>query len=453
MSESVVKESKMPSVWVEHLESTTSRNLKEEILEQALVYANLGCQDAEAFLFNCYLTYNPFLVYNIKQVPKTVGITTGENPWKEFWALCEQLRTRSASGNLAREMIANISKRFDSANWEVCRRVLTKDLRAGITDKTLNKILSGTQWEIPVFSCQLASDSRDHDKKMKGEKQIEVKLDGVRVLAFVTDGSVTLFSRSGKPFENFSHITDEIYAQYDALSTLLGNSFILDGEIVGKSFQELMKQARRKVNVDTSDCVLHVFDVINTADFKEGFSATPQCERTQLLQSAHKIFDKIQSVHLVSHKIVDLDTEEGVDAMWQFAEQAIKDGYEGIMVKDTSAGYACKRSTTWLKYKPVETYDLALIGYEEGTGKNVGKLGAFICEGEDNDGRLIRVNVGSGFSDDNRGEYWLERDSLLGRVVEVQADVVTQNRDGSYSLRFPRFVRFRSLSDNPSEKI
>ena len=73
-----------------------------------------------------------------------------------------------------------------------------------------------------------------------------------------------------------------------------------------------------------------------------------------------------------------------------------------------------------------------------------------ICEGED-DGRKIRVNVGSGLSDSNRDEYWVNRDSLHGNLVEVEADAVTQNQDGSYSLRFPRFVRFRSFE--AGEKI
>jgi DNA ligase-1 len=71
-------------------------------------------------------------------------------------------------------------------------------------------------------------------------------------------------------------------------------------------------------------------------------------------------------------------------------------------------------------------------------------LGAIICEGDDN-GRHICVNVGSGLSDSDRDEYWRSRDLLLGHLVEIQADAVTQNQDGSYSLRFPRFLRFRDF--------
>ena len=63
----------------------------------------------------------------------------------------------------------------------------------------------------------------------------------------------------------------------------------------------------------------------------------------------------------------------------------------------------------------------------------------FVCS------RRINVNVGSGLSDANRDEYWSARDQLLGDVIEVEADAVTQNQDGTYSLRFPRFVRFRGF--------
>ena len=89
---------------------------------------------------------------------------------------------------------------------------------------------------------------------------------------------------------------------------------------------------------------------------------------------------------------------------------------------------------------------LTIVGFEEGTGKNVGKLGALICEGVDNE-KLIRVNVGSGFTDNDRDSYWSSRFELIGDVVEVVADAVTQNQDGSYSLRFPRFARFRGFEE------
>jgi DNA ligase-1 len=141
---------------------------------------------------------------------------------------------------------------------------------------------------------------------------------------------------------------------------------------------------------------------------------------------------------------VDLDTAEGHDVMRRFADDAVAQGYEGIMIKDVGAPYECKRTDFWMKWKPTISVDLEIVGFEEGTGRNLGRLGAIICKGVDN-GRDIRVNVGSGFSDSNRDEYWNARNNLLGHLVEVQADAVTQNQDGTYSLRFPRFLRFRDF--------
>jgi DNA ligase-1 len=141
---------------------------------------------------------------------------------------------------------------------------------------------------------------------------------------------------------------------------------------------------------------------------------------------------------------VDLDTAEGHDQMNRYAQDAVKDGFEGIMIKNLDAPYECKRSDFWMKWKPTITVDLNIVGFEQGTGRNADRLGAIICEGVDNE-RNIRVNVGSGFSDDDRQRFWDSRDTLFDNVVEVEADAVTQNQDGTYSLRFPRFVRFRGF--------
>jgi DNA ligase-1 len=115
------------------------------------------------------------------------------------------------------------------------------------------------------------------------------------------------------------------------------------------------------------------------------------------------------------------------------------------MLKDPAAGYECKRSVAWLKLKPFIEVSLEIEHVEEGTGKNLGRLGALVCSGIDDD-RHVRVNVGSGFSDDLRTQLWGVRSSVPGQIVEVRADAVTQNQDGSYSLRFPRFLRFRGFA-------
>jgi DNA ligase-1 len=362
--------------------------------------------------------------------------------------LCEALRTRSITGHAARDKIQEIAEQFDTVEWNgLARRVLIKDLRCGITERTLNKVLDKTEWKIPVFECQLATDSNKHTGKMKGIKRLEQKLDGVRVLAVVTKTTVSMYSRNGKPFDNFGHIVDAIEDIRNKLAKLFATyktGFVLDGEVIGASFQALMKQAQRKSDVQADDLVYSVFDIIPMDDFERGYWNAQQNKRLDILEEYREVFDTTTCVRIMDGIEVNLDTAEGHDILRRYANDAVVAGFEGIMIKDIDAPYECRRSTFWMKWKPVITVDLNIVGYEEGTGRNEGRLGAFICEGTD-DGKLIRVNVGSGFSDDNRTDYWTGRDNLVGDIVEVAADAVTQNQDGSYSLRFPRFVRFRGF--------
>ena len=193
-----------------------------------------------------------------------------------------------------------------------------------------------------------------------------------------------------------------------------------------------------------------VFDILPLASFREGHWNAQLHKRVKILEDMRSVIDNMPNVELLPHIMVDLDTAEGHDQLRRYADDAVAQGLEGIMIKDWNAPYECKRSSFWMKWKPTITVDLNIVGFEEGTGRNAGRLGAIICEGVDND-RNIRVNVGSGLSDANRDEYWSARDKLFGRVIEVAADAVTQNQDGTYSLRFPRFVRFRGFE--PGEKL
>jgi DNA ligase-1 len=436
---------KLAADWIRDLESSDSRIHKEKVIEKALMAAKLGSANAQCFLFNCYEAYNPFHVFGVRQVPETEGLTGRDNPWPRFWALLEALRTRSITGHAARDAIEELSKDFDSEEWNgLCRRVIIKDLRCGISEKTINKVVGKTEWKIPVFTCQLATDSNDHASKMKGIKRIECKLDGVRVLALCTKNRVTLYSRNGKIFENFPDIEQQLNNVKHRISLETKGPFVLDGEIVGESFQALMKQAQRKTDVKTKDMTYYIFDVIPLADFERGFWNAQQHKRTLMLSINQEQIESEPNLRVMPGMDVDLSTAEGQDIMRRFANDAVADGFEGIMIKDVGAPYECKRTTFWMKWKPVITVDLNIVGFEQGTGRNAGRLGAIICEGVDND-RDIRVNVGSGLSDADRDEYWHSRDDLLGRVVEVAADAVTQNQDGTYSLRFPRFVRFRGF--------
>ena len=217
---------------------------------------------------------------------------------------------------------------------------------------------------------------------------------------------------------------------------------MLDGEVIGNTFQELMRQARRKENAQADDSVFNIFDIIPLQDFRRGYWNAQLSKRINLLEAMRPVIDTMPNVELLPHIMVDLDTAEGKNQLERYAKDNVNAGFEGIMIKNVDAPYECKRNTFWMKWKPTITVDLEVVGIEEGTGRNKGRLGALVCNGVD-DGKEITVNVGSGFSDEDRDDYWANSNSVIGRTAEILCDVITQNQDGTYSLRFPRFVRFR----------
>ena len=443
----------MSSSWIRKLNESDSRLHKEDVLKQALEAATLGSINAQMFLGLTKACYNPFVTFGVRKVPDTVGIIDGENPWGEFNELLIKLSKRQLTGNAALTAIDNIAERFDTEEWNnFCAPVIRRDLRAGISDKTINKICKKTEYEIPVFGCQLATNSEGRPE-MKGIKRLEPKLDGVRVLMmviFADDGtvSVTSYSRNGKVFENFTHIEDQIRDNFLMLirKTKIAQQFsigaVFDGEVIGNSFQELMRQARRKENVQADDSVFNIFDIIPLADFRRGYWNAQLSKRVEALEAMRSVIDTMPNVELLPHIMVDLDTAAGQDQLHRYAKDQVNAGFEGIMIKDVDAPYECKRNTFWMKWKPTITVDLEVVGVEEGTGRNQGRLGALVCAGVD-DGKEISVNVGSGFSDGDRDNYWRDSQFIIGRTAEILCDVITQNQDGTYSLRFPRFVRFR----------
>ena len=438
----------MSAGWIRDLESSDSRLHKEAVIEKALMAAKLGSADAQAFLFNCYQAYNPFYTFHVRQIDEVFGHKDRPNNWPKFWALLESLRTRSVTGNAALASIIETSELFNDDEWNmVCRRVIIKDLRCGISEKTLNKVLKNTEWKIPVFTCQLAQDSTDQPKKLTGVKRLEPKLDGVRVLAVVQGMNVSLMSRNGKEFNNFPQIAKDIMVYRRAFQHTLGSGgrFVLDGEVTGESFQKLMKQAHRKSDAQTDGMVYNIFDIIPLDDFQRGYWNAQQHKRFDILDQARGMLDAAtgnQSLRIVSGLEVDLDVAEGHDIMRRYAEDCVAEGFEGIMIKDVGAPYVCKRADYWMKWKPTKSFDLTIVGVEEGTGKNAGRLGALICEGTDH-GCDIRVNVGSGLTDQQRDEFWQAKDEIVGQTAEILCDAITKNQDGGYSLRFPRFLRFR----------
>ena len=432
---------------ISDLEKHSSRINKEQIIFEQSRAGN------SEFFEGCRLALDPLVTFGIKQVPEKKDADGAGIDWDSFTLILTGFVNRSFTGNLARDTLAEMMKNATKAQWNGWyRRILIKDLRCGVSEKTINKVVEKdhAEYSVPVFGCQLAHDSANHESKVSGRKLIEVKLDGVRVLTVVyPDGRVDQYSRNGKELVNFEHVKKQFEAV--ALAGGVTNPMVFDGEIMSSSFQDLMKQVHRKSDVKADDAVLNLFDMVPLADFEVGQCGVPQQTRSQLIKVWHDMWsDKLPNVSILGQELVDLDTDAGQRRFKEINAQAIAGGYEGIMIKDPKAVYECKRSVAWLKLKPFIEVSLEVTDIEEGTGKNVGRLGALVCEGVD-DGRTVGTNVGSGFSDELRDAIWQNRKKVKGQIVEVRADAITQNQDGSYSLRFPRFLRFRGFAAH--EKI
>ena len=438
-----------PQAIIEKLEADNSRLAKESILLDAM---NEGLDE---FFEGVKMALDPLHTFGVKQVPTKDTVISGQGcEWKVFVELADKLNKRELTGHAARDAINLVMSSATAEQWNgFYRRILIKDLRCGVSEKTVNNVAKKNGFDkyiVPTFTCQLAHGSANHEKKMVGPKQIEIKLDGVRVLTVIKDGKVEMFSRNGKQFHNFGHIIEELEAVLKQKPAPY--DLVLDGEVMSANFQDLMKQVHRKSGGVAKDAVLHLFDMIPLDKFLEGKYEVEQSKRSQYVWhwvEANK--DALEHVQALDWEDVDLSSPEGQDRFVELNKAAVDGGYEGVMIKDQKAVYECKRSHAWLKAKPFIEITLKVVGVEEGTGRNVGRLGAIIVEGED-DGYTYHLNCGSGFTDSQRDQFWADRDNLIDSLVEIRADARTKSQDSdTYSLRFPRFKTFRNFSNG--EKV
>jgi len=417
---------------IKELESDNSRKFKEAVIAREDKTGNTE------FFEGVSMAMDKLRTFGLKQVPESQQDGPGLE-WDTFLETTNQLENRTLTGNAARDRVDYLIGLATQDEWNHWyRRILIKDLRCGVTEKTINKF---SKLQVPVFECMLADDSKKHESKLKGQVFVEPKLDGVRVIAIcdTEKDEVILMSRNGKELVNFPHINTQLYH----LLGELDRSWVFDGEIMSADFQSLMKQIHRKGDAQTDDAVLNLFDCMPLQMFQQGECTEPLTKRKEWLES----FDFGPNIRTIESVRFDLD--EDYDKFMDYNKMCIDKGYEGIMIKPQNGVYECKRSSLWLKVKPFIEVSLKVVAVEEGTGRNAGKLGALIVEGTD-DGKFIRTNVGSGLTDEDREAFWKDTEKLIGQIVEVRADAVTQNQDAvdEYSLRFPRFLRFRGFEKN-----
>jgi len=422
---------------IKELESDNSRLKKEAIIRRE------SDADNVRFFNGVCMALDGFRTFGVQKVPTSKQDGSGITQ-SEFDDVVRKLEDRSLTGNQMRDVIQDLCDRSKMEEWnDWYRRILIKDLRCGVTHKTVNKHSNN---KVPVFECMLADDSKKHEKKMVGEVLVEPKLDGVRVIVIcdVDKDEVKMFSRNGKELSNFPVIQQ----QFDNMLDQMSESMVFDGEVMSDDFQTLMREIHRKGGAKTDDAVLNLFDCVPLCNFQDGSCVDPLWKRKETLEN----FKYGPNISLVEQVKMNLSDEDGQKQFADYNKICIDKGYEGIMVKPINGIYECKRSSLWLKVKPFIEVSLTVKAVEEGTGRNVGKLGALIVEGIDDD-KFIKTNVGSGLTDTDRETFWSAKDKLIGQVVEVRADAITQNQDAKdeWSLRFPRFLRFRGFE--PGEKL
>ena len=349
---------------------------------------------------------DPFLKFGITSLS---GQPSGHG---NVYEVLNLLLTRQLTGNAAREALGNACQ--DMEEWEIMVRVVNKDLRCGLGEKLVLQAYPGL---IRQFNVMRA-------KKFEGMSPrlsytIEPKYDGLRCIARVTRDSVTLLSRNGLEFTSSDHLKPQL------LELSGGEEYFFDGELVAGNFNSSSSAVRRKEQQNDSTSFF-IFDMLTPEEWSNPVS--PFYHRRNALEN---LFAGREFEHIRPTPIYPVDTERAVmDRYNQFRDL----GYEGGMLKNTKGLYRFSKHKDWMKLKAVEDVDLRVESLVQGEGKYYGMLGAVIVRFKGK-----RVNVGSGFSDEERRIYWDDPSLIQGKVIEIQYHEITP--DGS--LRHPRFVRVR----------
>lgn len=411
---------------LESLQGVTKRLEIEEILSE---------QKYNSYLSTIlYMTYNPYLVYNIRKLP-TVKIRKSLKPnrktYFKFIDLLNSLNKREFTGNAAIKKVALLLQECSKEEYFWFTKVLTRDLKLGVNTKTINKVFVGL---VPEFNVTLAEKYKEDEDRLSEEYIIEMKIEGVRIYAHNTSEGVILKTRSGKQVFGYEEIEEAVSS--------LPKGIIYDGEIQSKTFQNTMKGLMR---LNTKKiAIFNLFDYITIEDFENKVGNTkPLKERKEFLEEIiykSKFNDTIKLLQYFGpYKKSKGNSKEIIDLLF---DRAMKDKKEGIMIKDWNATLKLKRSYDWMKMKPDYPIELEVIGYKEGKGKDKGKLGSFICELKV-DGKSYEVDFGSGLKKKQRKGYWKMRNSLIGKYIQGHHGGITTDQHGNKSLIWPIFECIR----------
>lgn len=416
------------------LASNSSRNFKLEELEKR--------KDNALLKRVVELALNPFIQFYIRKIPEYTTPTSAAKclSLQEALPFLDYLSSRQKTGHEGIAHLKRCLESVDADDAKVIKRIISKDLKCGVSEATVNKVWPGL---IPEYPCMLASayDQKLIDK-VSFPAYVQLKLDGMRFNAIVRNGSVEFRSRNGKEIQ----IADATFG-LPFIYMAAGQDVVFDGEL-------LVKQDGKILDRKTGNGILNkavkgtqseaegslvcatLWDMIPFTAFEAGVDKTKYEDRFKLLSSAimHASSDRVD---LVATKIVN-DIEEA-RALF---EQYLADGQEGIILKTKDMIWENKRSKKQIKFKGELECDLQVIDWVEGTGKNVGRMGALVLASSCG---TVKVGLGTGFTDSDRDA--ITRESI-GRIVAVKYNArISDKRTGVDSLFLPVFLCFREDKD------
>lgn len=414
------------------LKNDSSRTGKEAILK--------AHEDNELFREVLEFVYNPYIVTGIstkklnKKMEKKVKdklVEMGDLPMED---IVEDVIAYIKENNSGRDndiaYLQAIIKRLETdEEKDLLKQIVTKDLKVGITSKTINKVYGkGT---IPEFSVMLAESYEKKADKVKGKFYITQKLDGNRCIAMKENGKVKFFTRKGQEIGGMTQL-EEAFASYP-------DNQVYDGEILlinkdNLPADQLFRATQKVVRKDgeKKDLLFYIFDALPLAEFKAGKSKkTYEQRRNTINMFSDSEFIRILPV------LYEGDDINMVAVLAKFAEEK---GWEGLMLNTASGLYQSKRVVDLLKVKKMKTADLLCVSVEKSIdGQFKDMLARINVEYKGN-----IVGVGSGFTIDERRYFTENPDEIIGKIIEVQYfEESKDEKTGQPSLRFPVFKGIR----------
>ena len=441
------------------VKKTSSTNGKQDILKEAA-----SEYYSESLRNVLYYTYNPFLMYGLTDktlntgVPSTMTFTEAKE--EDVFLLLEKLASSNINDSLRMEAKRLLMSINDDEVRQMVQGMMVKDLRLGVNVTTLNKVFG--KYFIPKFDVQLAESYAKQKPGSLNGKQICIteKLDGFRIV--YNPVQEKFFTRKGQEYEGLEHLIPELNDLCVAIAEdnlVHGEDVVIDGELVhepvdGLNSQELYaltsSVARKKgKHKDKVKLQFHVFDFVPLNEFMSGLTTLKYKARRNIMDKVFTSLWDLKHVKPVTVYYAGTYNESILMTSLKIVEEM---GGEGLMINLMEGTYECKRTKKLLKVKTFKDADVLVTKVIEGTGKNLKKLGSievqYLYEK-----KIQKVDVGSGFSDEEREYYWQHPEELIGKVVEIKFFEVSQNaKTGEYGLRFPTW-QGRVRHDKTDEDI